>query len=454
MPLRMRLIALVGLVLLASLACGSVLVGLHAANSVHTELRAALDVGANTIRNGFDDPVRADDRTAGLRHLIATFDGNRHVRATLLDETDRPVATSTLFVPTQDVPGWFRRLIGSDPGAVRIPVPPARDGSAVIVLQADPVNEIGEVWGESRDAVLVITGFALLSALLICAAVGRALRPLEDLSTAFERIGKGDYHGRMPEHGPPELARLASGFNLMGRRLAVVAAQNRRLNERLLKLQAEERAELARDLHDEIGPLLFAVNLTAATIERLTGTDRGDDIPVHVRSIHETVGRIQRHVRAILGRLRPLQNIELKTAIDRVVTFWRSRRPDVAFAVMVTVQEDRIDDDMKETIYRVIQEGMSNAIRHGAPTRVQVSIAQDGDDFIRVEVADDGVGMPADGKPEREPTQFGLKGMRERIMAMAGSLSIQRGHDGKGLALVVRLPCMKSPQYRNQDALE
>jgi two-component system sensor histidine kinase UhpB len=175
---------------------------------------------------------------------------------------------------------------------------------------------------------------------------------------------------------------------------------------------------------------------------------------MHVRSITETVGRIQRHVRAILGRLRPLQNIELKTAIDRVVTFWRTRRPDVAFTVAITVEQDRIDDDMRETIYRVIQEGTSNAIRHGAPTQVQVTIAQDGDDFMRVEVADDGVGMPVDGKLEREPTQFGLKGMRERIMAMAGSLSIQRGPGGKGLALVVRLPCMKSPQYRSQDALE
>lgn len=455
MPLRIRLIALVGLVLLASLACGSVLVGWHAANSVQTELRAALDVGANTIRNGFDDLLHSDSRAADLRHLIATFDGNRHVRATLLDAKDQPVATSTLFVPTQAVPGWFRRLIATDPGAIHLPIPPGRDGgSAVIVLRADPVNEVGEVWAESRDAVLVLAGFALLSALLICTAVGRALRPLEDLSTSFERIGKGDYHGRMPEHGPPELARLANGFNLMSRRLAVVAAQNRRLNERLLKLQAEERADLARDLHDEIGPLLFAVNMTAATIERLAGTDRNVDIPVHARSIHETVGRIQRRVRAILGRLRPLQNIELKTAIDRVVTFWGSRRPDVAFTVMVTVQDDRIDDDMRETIYRVIQEGISNAIRHGAPTRVQVTIAHDGDEAIRVEVADDGVGMPADGKLEREPTQFGLKGMRERIMAMAGSLSIQRGHDGSGLALVVRLPCMRSPQYRDQDALE
>ena len=85
MPLRARLIALVGLVLLASLACGSALIAWHAAASVRTELRAALDVGTRTIRNGFDDLSRSSDRAADLRHLIATFNGNRHVRAALVD---------------------------------------------------------------------------------------------------------------------------------------------------------------------------------------------------------------------------------------------------------------------------------------------------------------------------------------------------------------------------------
>ena len=87
MPLRVRLIALIGLVLLASLAGGSVLVGWHAASSVRTELRAALDVGANTIRNGLGELVRTNDRADELRHLVGTFNGNRHVRATLLDRT-------------------------------------------------------------------------------------------------------------------------------------------------------------------------------------------------------------------------------------------------------------------------------------------------------------------------------------------------------------------------------
>ena len=97
----------------------------------------------------------------------------------------------------------------------------------------------------------------------------------------------------------------------MTQQLATAATQNRRLNERLPTLQAEERADLARDLHDEIGPLLFAVGMTAATIERLADSGRVDTIPTQVAAIHDAVGRMQRHVRAILERLRPIRAIGL-----------------------------------------------------------------------------------------------------------------------------------------------
>lgn len=453
MPLRTRLIVSIGLVLLVSLAGGSILVGWHAANSVRTELRAALDVGAKTIRNGIGESGRADDRAGALAHLVATFNGNRHVRATLLDAGDRPIASSTLFVPAQPVPAWFRDLIGDDSGTVRIAVSPAGDGAA-IVLRTDPINEIGEVWGESRDAVLVLAGFAALSALLTSIVVGRALRPLESLANAFGQVGDGDYHGKVPEHGPPELTRLASGFNAMTRRLATVAAQNRRLNERLLTSQAEERADLARDLHDEIGPLLFAVDMTAATIERLADSGRGTDIPAHVRSIHDAVGRMQRHVRMLLGRLRPVHADGLAVTIDRLAEFWRARCPKIAFDIAVSVEEDRLGDDLRETIYRVVQEAMSNAIRHGKPTRVEIAVAADDDGGIRIDVMDDGIGMAMDGAAGRDPNQLGLIGMRERVMAMAGSLSIQPGRDGTGLVLAARLPDARSPRFQNEGGAE
>ena len=335
---------------------------------------------------------------------------------------------------------------------VRVPVPRAADGGGAIILRTDPINEVGEVWAQSRDTMLVLAGFAMLSAVLICTVVGRALRPLENLANAFDQIGNGDYHRRVPEDGPPELRRLASGFNTMTHRLATVAAQNRRLHERLLTLQAEERADLARDLHDEIGPLLFAVDMTAATIERTAG-ERSPGMSMHVRSIQDAVAQMQRHVRVPLGRLRPIEAVELTAAIDRLVAFWRSRRPDIAFVTSVSIEVDQTDQDLNETIYRVVQEGMSNAIRHGKPTRVDISIAHD-DEGIRVEVADDGIGMAADGATGRDPGQLGLIGMRERVMAMAGSLTIRHGHGGRGLAIVVELPCANSRQSQHLDGPE
>jgi two-component system sensor histidine kinase UhpB len=287
----------------------------------------------------------------------------------------------------------------------------------------------------------VLSGFAVVSALLICAAVGRALRLLERMSAAFGRIAQGDYDPRMPERGPAELAELARGFNRMAQQLATVAAQNRRLNARLLSLQAEERADLARDLHDEVGPLLFAVDMTAATIERLAVGGRSSEVPLHVRSIHDAVGRMQRHVRSILERLRPLEETGLQVAIDRLVSFWRGRRPEIDFGASVLIDEERLGETGRQTIYRVVQEAMSNAIRHGAPRRVDVVVTHDGDDGVRVAVTDDGVGLPEDAAPDRGAARFGLVGMRERVTAMDGALSLRPGRDGKGVALVARLPC-------------
>jgi two-component system, NarL family, sensor histidine kinase UhpB len=239
--------------------------------------------------------------------------------------------------------------------------------------------------------------------------------------------------------GPPELIRLADGFNVMTQQIAAAAIQNQRLNERLLTLQAEERADLARDLHDEIGPLLFAVDMTAAAIQRLP-PGRADEISVHVSSIHDAVARAQRHVRDILGRLRPLQVIGLHSAIDRLATFWRGRRPDIGFKIMISIEEDHISSAQRETIYRIVQEGVSNAIRHGEPASVAITIECDIDDAIRVEVVDDGRGMVGETMALQNAKRLGLIGMRERVMALAGSLSIRPGPTGKGISLVVRLP--------------
>jgi two-component system sensor histidine kinase UhpB len=135
-------------------------------------------------------------------------------------------------------------------------------------------------------------------------------------------------------------------------------------------------------------------------------------------------------VRDILGRLRPTELIELglNAAIDELVAFWSARQPGIAFSVRVPDDEALpLADEIRETIYRVIQEALNNAVRHGRPGRIEIVVARTEDGDILAQVTDDGA---PSGKPQG--VGFGLRGMRERVAAAGGRLTIGRGLDGGG----------------------
>jgi two-component system sensor histidine kinase UhpB len=229
----------------------------------------------------------------------------------------------------------------------------------------------------------------------------------------------------------------------MAGRLAAMETRNRALEEQLLTLQEEERADLARDLHDEIGPYLFAVNVDAAMVGQLAQDRRLSEIPERLTSIQEAVAHMQSQVRDILGRLRPTRAVELglNAAIDDMVAFWRARHGDITFEVHLLEDEGLVDEAQKETIYRVVQEGLNNAVRHGRPSRVDVDVSFVAGDEIVARISDNGVATMASPDQRRyDQSGFGLIGMRERVTASGGSLSIDRGDSSGGWTIVARLP--------------
>ncbi|MBV9747633.1 MAG: HAMP domain-containing protein, partial [Acetobacteraceae bacterium] len=363
-------------------------------------------------------------------------DGNRHVRAALLDRNGAIAAESRLVRPAAETPGWFRRLIAPELAPVEISAGSGPSRRFLMRLWANPTNEVGEVWGEFRDFATVLAVFCLLASLLVFWTVGRTLRPLDRLRSGLSSVGAGDYAARVAAHGPPELAALAHGFNSMAARLAEAQLRNARLNEQLMTLQEEERADLARDLHDEIGPSLFAVNVTAATIQQLAAAGRTSEIPGQVRAIQDVVGHVQRYVKAILGRLRPVHAVELglQPAVEALAAFWRARYPAIAFDLDISTDEADLDDATKEVIYRVVQEGLANAVRHGKPGRIGVAV-RTRSGMILAEVTDNGTVTDALAEPG-----FGLSGMRERVSARDGTLAIRRGAAGSGWTILASLP--------------
>ncbi len=293
------------------------------------------------------------------------------------------------------------------------------------------------MWNGFADTVIVLALFSGLTIALIYLFTGRALRPLYRLAAALEQIGQGDYGIRVGGRLTPELARLHDSFNRMAGRLAAADADNRRLTEQLLTVQERERGEIARDLHDEVGPYLFAINLDAAAVARLLHERRSEAALEHLRLIVESVDHAQRELRSAVRRLRPagLAEFGLPAAIGDLIQFWRRRHPEIEFRVAVAPDCAALGELVDTTVYRIVQESVSNALRHGATTRIVVRIGREAEDCVAVEVADDGTGMADAADPG-----FGLRGMAERVRALGGRLHLDKPR-GSGLKVTARLPC-------------
>jgi two-component system sensor histidine kinase UhpB len=436
MSLRIRLIASIVIVLLVSLGVGGAVAGWHAVRSVRTEVRSALAVSTQTLRNGLDDSPQGRDPGDELARLVRTFDGDRHIRAVWLDAAGQLRAASTPAKLAPPVPTWFVTLIAPSLTPVRLDV----GAGSAITIEPDPRNEIGEVWTQLQDDLVAVGLSCALNIALVSIVVGRALRPLDRLSAALASVGSGEYAVRVVHAGPPELVRLAQGFNAMAEQLDAAQARNRRLNDQLLTLQEEERIDLARDLHDEVGPFLFAVSLDAAAIDQATATGRIVDVPGRTRAIREAVGHMQRHVRAMLHRLRPANPVEagLTSALGALIAFWRARQPQIDFALDVSMDESSLSDPVLAAIYRLVQEGLNNAIRHGSARQIQVVIEAWEPDEVIVRVADDGTGLVASSD---KSGGLGFTGMRERVEGLGGTLHVGASSNGAGLVVTARLPC-------------
>ncbi len=435
MSLRARVLAGIALVLAVSLVVGVACALWVGRLSLRDELGAGIVGGRQTIEAAFVETPRPTG--SALRQLVATFDGNRHVSAALIALDGRVAIASRPFATAHAAPGWFRALLDPKLPPVTIALPAASAQYANVRLTSAPEDDVSDVWLQFCNVAAIVAIACAAAYGLIYVTIGRALRPLKQLSSGFTRVGAGDYRVRIEESGPPEVSSLANAFNAMAADLSAMQSKNRALEDQLTRLQDEERADLARDLHDEIGPHLFAVNVDASMVAQLAAAGRNGEIDDQVKSIQRGVAHMQKLVRDILGRLRPTPVTELgfAAAIDDLVAFWRVRQPEVRFDVMTGLAEDELSEATVETLYRVVQEGLSNAVRHGRPSRVEVFVGSGEDDDVVARVRDDGAGQPAaGGKPG-----FGLSGMRERVQALGGTLAVERGA-GCGWTVTARVP--------------
>ena len=171
--------------------------------------------------------------------------------------------------------------------------------------------------------------------------------------------------------------------------------------------------------------------------QRLIAAGRSSEARGQIEAIQDAVAHMQRLVRDILGRLRPTELIDLglTAAIGELVAFWGARHRDILFDVRLPPDESAIPVALHETLYRVVQEALNNAVRHGRPGRIEIEISLVTDGEVIARVTDDGV-----SSGQVAGAGFGLIGMRERVDAAGGRLSAGRGASDLRWSVVARLP--------------
>ncbi|MDX2287581.1 MAG: histidine kinase [Hyphomicrobiaceae bacterium] len=439
MSLRLTLIAGIFSLMLLTLAAGIAAVYMTAGDKLETEMASAVRIGGRMMNRAVETIGPPFTGQEVLERLIATFDGDRHVRAVLIGPHGVVLASSKPQEPERPAPRWFLDLFLVEPKLLAVELPPVFEGVGALVLQSAPENEMAEVWEDATRTLALLSGLCGLTLLLVFWQLKLGLKPLDALSAAFLRVGDAGRLPRVVEAGPSEIVHVARGYNDMADRLERSEAQNRRLNMQLADVQEEERAELARDLHDEFGPFLFAMDVDAKAIETAAAARGDTETTARIAAIRETLARLRRTVRELLARLRPavLLDLGLAHAIEHLAAFWRGRQP--AVEIVAAVDEEETDEAVSAAIYRVVQESLSNAMRHGSPGRVDVRVRSLGDGRVEVTITDDGVGLAVDRGADALPgSGLGIAGMHERVKALGGTFEVAGRADGRGSGTVVR----------------
>ena len=242
-----------------------------------------------------------------------------------------------------------------------------------LVFEPDMAADIYEKWIGFLAIVASGAALTLVTLAITYLTVDAALKPLRDLGTGLARLRDGHYAGRIPCSGPPEIAESCEAANELAATLTQLDRENRSLLRKMVSIQDEERRDIARELHDELGPLLFAIRANVIAMVDSGAADQ-DDFDSPAQKALQSVEALQLTNRRILDRLRPMhiEEFGLQSSIQKLLRGVRSQVPAIDVAFEIDPALDAIDAVVSQTVYRVMQEGITNVLRHAQATEMRL----------------------------------------------------------------------------------
>ncbi|MBT4760027.1 MAG: HAMP domain-containing protein, partial [Nitrosomonadales bacterium] len=246
------------------------------------------------------------------------------------------------------------------------------------------------------------------------------IRPINKIIEGFEKLESGNFKSKIKKSNILELDIIGKKFNSMIDNLRQSNNKIHKLSQKLINVQEQEKSELARDLHDELGQSLTALQAEAASISKSTKKTSRDEAIFNVIKLSKNMMFSTREIIKKLN-LGLIEELGFKSALVELFENWKRRFKGVNF-------EYKIDDKALKKItkhktahlYRIFQEALTNIAKHSTPKHIKVSIKSlEAKGKIRILISNDGI------KSElANQDGLGLVSIAERVNQMHGSLEI------------------------------
>ncbi|MGG1554476.1 histidine kinase [Paenibacillus ferrarius] len=310
----------------------------------------------------------------------------------------------------------------------------------------------------SRNIMLAFTDwqdivtFAFMS-LIILTVVGavygywnssRVTRRLDPMMEALLLLEKGTFTRGNYANGEDEIGRLGEQLERVVKRWEEQVTSLQRLSNHNVELTEkakltaviEERQRLARELHDAVSQQLFAISMTATAVGRTLDKDF-EKAKRQIHLIEEMASVAQSEMRALLLHLRPI-HLEGKRLSEGLTELLKELAAKVPMAITWDMDEEiRLNKGIEDHLFRIVQEALSNALRHSKANKLEVKLLHRSDG-IRLVIRDDGVGFELDAK---KLTSYGIVSMKERVNEIGGSVDIITAPD-RGTRIEIRVPIL------------
>ena len=449
-PIRTRLLLVFMVIDLLAGALGGAVMIFQARLSTRVEIAASMELAQLLVSEAvglMQQEVPAEKFLADLSSPLRLV---RHVRIVVKDAAGASLAlhaaaTAADAADEPRAPAWFAALIM--PAIAGREVPVVVDGQRIgsVEIVAEPRDEIAEAWGNTVALAQLALVVNVAVILVLYVLFGRALDPLTGVAQGLADLEQRKYRVRLPRPQVQELAAITDRFNALAHALDAARTENEMLNRRLITAQDDERRKTALELHDEVGPSLFGLKANASSIASVAAglpEPAAGKLKARLTDMQGIIEHLQAVNRSMLNRLRPmaLGHVPLRDILGELVRDRARQHPHIAFALTADKLMPSYGDSIDLTIYRCVQESLTNVIRHAQANEASVALSQAPGDAsgeaprLLLTVRDDGCGFDSCA-----PAGFGRRGMQERVHALGGSYKLETGA-GRGTCVRIAIP--------------